>query len=84
MEVVHLAKKKKSTGGKDDRQDDVNIYSKGKIFEVLTNLSGYKNGIENSDPSIKYLISRSMIRGCIKDDNPQPDDTTQKIGKYKM
>ena len=64
--------KKKSTGGKDDRQDDVNIYSKGKIFEVLTNLSGYKNGIENSDPSIKYLISRSMIRGCIKDDNPQP------------
>ena len=67
-----FGKKKKSTGGKDDRQDDVNIYSKGKIFEVLTNLSGYKNGIENSDPSIKYLISRSMIRGCIKDDNPQP------------
>ena len=67
-----FGKKKKSTGGKDDRQDDVNIYSKGKIFEVLTNLSGYKNGIENSDPSIKYLVSRSMIRGCIKDDNPQP------------
>lgn len=67
-----FGKKKKSTGGKDDRQDGVNIYSKGKIFEVLTNLSGYKNGIENSDPSIKYLVSRSMIRGCIKDDNPQP------------
>ena len=66
-----FGKKKKSTGGKDDRQDGVNIYSKGKIFEVLTNLSGYKNGIENSDPSIKYLVSRSMIRGCIKDDNPQ-------------
>ena len=67
-----FGKKKKSAGGKDDRQDDVNIYSKGKIFEVLTNLSGYKNGIENSDPSIKYLVSRSMIRGCIKDNNPQP------------
>ena len=67
-----FGKKKKSTGGKDDRQDDANVYSKGKIFEVLTNLSGYKNGIENSDPSIKYLVSRSMIRGCIKDDNPQP------------
>ena len=67
-----FGKKKKSAGGKDDRQDGVNIYSKGKIFEVLTNLSGYKNGIENSDPSIKYLVSRSMIRGCIKDDNPQP------------
>ena len=67
-----FGKKKKSTGGKDDRQVDANVYSKGKIFEVLTNLSGYKNGIENSDPSIKYLISRSMIRGCIKDDNPQP------------
>ena len=67
-----FGKKKKSTGGKDDKQDDVNIYSKGKIFEVLTNLSGYKNGIENSDPSIKYLVSRSMIRGCVKDDNPQP------------
>ena len=67
-----FGKKKKSAGGKDDRQVDANVYSKGKIFEVLTNLSGYKNGIENSDPSIKYLVSRSMIRGCIKDDNPQP------------
>ena len=67
-----FGKKKKSAGGKDDKQNDVNVYSKGKIFEVLTNLSGYKNGIENSDPSIKYLVSRSMIRGCIKDDNPQP------------
>ena len=67
-----FGKKKKSTGGKDDRQDDANVYSKGKIFEVLTNLSGYKNGIENSDPSIKYLVSRSMIKGCVKDDNPQP------------
>lgn len=67
-----FGEKKKWAGGKDDRQDGVNIYSKGKIFEVLTNLSGYKNGIENSDPSIKYLVSRSMIRGCIKDDNPQP------------
>ena len=67
-----FGKKKKSTGGKDDRQVDANVYSKGKIFEVLTNLSGYKNGIENSDPSIKYLVSRSMIKGCVKDDNPQP------------
>ena len=67
-----FGEKKKWAGGKDDRQDSVNVYSKGKIFEVLTNLSGYKNGIENSDPSIKYLVSRSMIRGCIKDDNPQP------------
>lgn len=73
-----FGKKKKSAGGKDDRQDDVNIYSKGKIFEVLTNLSGYKNGIENSDPSIKYLVSRSMIRGCIKDDNPQPQRHSSK------
>lgn len=73
-----FGKKKKSAGGKDDRQDDVNIYSKGKIFEVLTNLSGYKNGIENSDPSIKYLVSRSMIRGCIKDDNPQPRRNSSK------
>ena len=67
-----FGKKKKSAGGKDDKQNDVNVYSKGKIFEVLTNLSGYKNGIENSDPSIKYLVSRSMIKGCVKDDNPQP------------
>ena len=67
-----FGKKKKSAGGKDDRQVDANVYSKGKIFEVLTNLSGYKNGIENSDPSIKYLVSRSMIKGCVKDDNPQP------------
>lgn len=73
-----FGKKKKSAGGKDDRQDDVNIYSKGKIFEVLTNLSGYKNGIENSDPSIKYLVSRSMIKGCVKDDNPQPQRHSSK------
>ena len=31
-----------------------------------------KIGSENSDPSIKYLVSRSMIKGCIKDDKPQP------------
>ena len=73
-----FGKKKKSTGGKDDKQNDVNIYSKGKIFEVLTNLSGYKNGIENSDPSIKYLVSRSMIKGCVKDDNPQPQRHSSK------
>ena len=48
------------------------LYSENEIFEVLTRLSGYKNGIENSDPSIKYLVSRSMIKGCIKDDKPQP------------
>ena len=42
------------------------------IFDVLTRLSGYKEDVENYDPSIKYLVSRSMIRGCIKDDNPQP------------
>ena len=73
-----FGKKKKSAGGKDDRQDDANVYSKGKIFEVLTNLSGYKNGIENSDPSIKYLVSRSMIKGCVKDDNPQPQRHSSK------
>ncbi len=67
-----FGKKKTEGKGKNNHQDDVNIYSKGKIFEVLTNLSGYKNGIENSDPSIKYLVSRSMIKGCVKDDNPQP------------
>ena len=48
------------------------LYSENEIFEVLTRLSGYKNGIENSDPSIKYLVSRSMIKGCIRDENPQP------------
>ena len=42
------------------------------IFDVLTRLSGYKEDVENYDPSIKYLVSRSMIRGCVKDDNPQP------------
>lgn len=73
-----FGKKNKSAGGKDERQDSVDIYSKGKIFEVLTNLSGYKNGIENSDPSIKYLVLRSMIRGCIKDDNPQPQRHSSK------
>ena len=71
-------KKESSVKGADGRQDDVNIYSKGKIFEVLTNLSGYKNGIENSDPSIKYLVARSMIKGCIKDDNPQPQRHSSK------
>lgn len=73
-----FGEKKKWAGGKDDRQDSVNVYSKGKIFEVLTNLSGYKNGIENSDPSIKYLVSRSMIKGCVKDDNPQPQRHSSK------
>ena len=48
------------------------LYSEDKIFDILTRLSGYEKGSENSDPSIKYLVSRSMIRGCIKDDNPQP------------
>lgn len=48
------------------------LYSENKIFDILTRLSGYEKGSENSDPSIKYLVSRSMIRGCIKDDNPQP------------
>ena len=67
-----FGKKKTEGKGKNNHQDDVNIYSKGKIFEVLRNSSGYKNGIENSDPSIKYLVSRSMIKGCVKDDNPQP------------
>jgi len=48
------------------------IYPENKIFDVLARLSGYKKGSENSDPSIKYLVSRSMIRGCIKDNEPQP------------
>ena len=73
-----FGKKKTEGKGKNNHQDDVNIYSKGKIFEVLTNLSGYKNGIENSDPSIKYLVARSMIKGCIKDDNPQPQRHSSK------
>ena len=40
------------------------------IFDTLTRLSGYKKGSEDSDPSIKYLVSRSMIKGCIKDNQP--------------
>lgn len=48
------------------------LYSENEIFDILARFSGYKKGSENSDPSIKYLVSRSMIRGCIKDDNPQP------------
>lgn len=55
-----------------DNGDQLDTYSDNKIFEVLARLSGYKNGIENSDPSIKYLVSRSMIKGCVKDNNPQP------------
>lgn len=47
-------------------------YSEGKIFQVLASLSGYTVGSEDSNPGIKYLVSRSMIKGCIKDDNPQP------------
>lgn len=47
------------------------LYSENKIFNILTRLSGYKKDSENSDPSIKYLVSRSMIKGCIKDDKPQ-------------
>lgn len=47
-------------------------YKEGKIFELLSAISGYKKGSENSDPSIKYLVSRSMIRGCIRDGKPQP------------
>lgn len=47
-------------------------YKEGKIFEVLSVMSGYKKGSENSDPGIKYLVSRSMIKGCIKDGKPQP------------
>ena len=46
-------------------------YKEGKIFELLSAISGYKKGSENSDPSIKYLVSRSMIRGCIRDGKPQ-------------
>ena len=48
------------------------LYSENKIFDILTRLSGYEKGSENSDPSIKYLVSRSMIKGCVKDNNPQP------------
>ena len=46
-------------------------YKEGKIFELLSAISGYKKGSENSDPGIKYLVSRSMIKGCIKDGKPQ-------------
>lgn len=48
------------------------VYPENKIFGVLASLSGYKKDSENSDPSIKYLVSRSMIKGCVKDGNPQP------------
>lgn len=47
-------------------------YKEGKIFETLSAVSGYKIGSETSDPGIKYLVSRSMIKGCIKDGKPQP------------
>ena len=46
-------------------------YKEGKIFELLSAISGYKKGSENSDPGIKYLVSRSMIKGCIEDGKPQ-------------
>ena len=46
-------------------------YKEGKIFELLSAISGYKKGSENSDPGIKYLVSKSMIKGCIKDGKPQ-------------
>lgn len=62
----------------DNNGNQLDTYSDNKIFEVLARLSGYKNGIENSDPSIKYLVSRSMIKGCIKDDNPQPQRHSSK------
>ena len=48
------------------------LYSENEIFDILVRLSGYKKGSEDSDPSIKYLVSRSMIKGCIKDNQPQP------------
>ena len=54
------------------------LYSENKIFDILTRLSGYEKGSENSDPSIKYLVSRSMIKGCVKDDNPQPQRHSSK------
>ena len=48
------------------------LYSENEIFDILVRFSGYKKGSEDSDPSIKYLVSRSMIEGCIRDGNPQP------------
>jgi hypothetical protein len=67
-----FGKKSNGTTGKDERSNEVEIYSEGKIFQALAHLSGYRTGAENSNPGIKYLVSRSMIKGCIKDDNPQP------------
>ena len=67
-----FGKKSNGTAGKDERSKEVEIYSEGKIFQALAHLSGYRTGAENSNPGIKYLVSRSMIKGCIKDDNPQP------------
>ena len=53
-------------------EDGYNInYSEGQIFKTLSNISGYSIGSEDSNPGIKYLVSRSMIRGCVKDDSPQ-------------
>ncbi len=55
-----------ASGGKND------LYSENEIFDILVRFSGYKKGSEDSDPSIKYLVSRSMIKGCTKDSQPQP------------
>ena len=68
----YIPKGDSCTSGTGEELYHPNGYKEGKIFELLSAISGYKKGSENSDPGIKYLVSRSMIRGCIKDGKPQP------------
>lgn len=67
----YIPKGDSCTSGTGEELYHPNVYKEGKIFELLSAISGYKKGSENSDPGIKYLVSRSMIRGCIKDGKPQ-------------
>ena len=67
----YIPKGDSCTSGTGEELYHPNGYKEGKIFELLSAISGYKKGSENSDPGIKYLVSRSMIRGCIKDGKPQ-------------
>ena len=67
----YIPKGDSCTSGTGEELYHPNGYKEGKIFELLSAISGYKKGSENSDPGIKYLVSRSMIRGCIKDSKPQ-------------
>lgn len=67
----YIPKGDSCTSGTGEELYHPDVYKEGKIFELLSAISGYKKGSENSDPGIKYLVSRSMIKGCIKDGKPQ-------------